>query len=218
MGKERCRCQWGYHVTGQANREEIDSERRKEKPLKGKCIGFVLPGSGSDGAAGEASMRSCQKIPPCVVEPMPAGSRMDPPLAKAKAIRNHSNASGITYLRRKKSCCADESCGQRRAEQEHVNNYADTKVSGEGGKEVLQVPEQRCSYGTDHGEAAVPLQPMEDHRDAKIHLQPGEGTHTRAGGCLKEAVTLWEAHAGAGFWQGPDNPQGEDPNWSRFSW
>ncbi|KAJ7413970.1 hypothetical protein BTVI_41911 [Pitangus sulphuratus] len=38
---------------------------------------------------------------------MPSGSRMDLPLAKAKPIRNDSNASVITYLRRKKSYWVD---------------------------------------------------------------------------------------------------------------
>ncbi|KAJ7403775.1 hypothetical protein WISP_149205 [Willisornis vidua] len=33
---------------------------------------------------------------------MPADSRMDPTLAKAKPVRNDSNASVITYLRRQR--------------------------------------------------------------------------------------------------------------------
>jgi len=43
---------------------------------------------------------------------------------------------------------------------------------------------------------AVPLQPMEVHSGAEIHLQPVE-----SGGCLKEAVTPWGAHSGAGSCQ-----------------
>lgn len=42
MGKEKCRCQWGYQVTGQANREETVSEKRKEKHLKREISGFFL--------------------------------------------------------------------------------------------------------------------------------------------------------------------------------
>lgn len=38
---------------------------------------------------------------------------------------------------------------------------------------------------------------MKDHMDADIHLQPVKETHTRAVGCPKEAVTLWEACVGA---------------------
>ena len=43
------------------------------------------------------------------------------------------------------------------------------------------------------------------------------GPHTRAGGCLKEAVTLRRTHAGAGSWQDLW-PCGErSPGWSRFA-
>lgn len=42
MGKEKCRCQWGYQVTGQASRKETDSEKRKEKHLKGEISVFFL--------------------------------------------------------------------------------------------------------------------------------------------------------------------------------
>jgi len=37
-----------------------------------------------------------------VIEPMPDGSKTDPPLAKAKPISNGGSASVITYLRRGK--------------------------------------------------------------------------------------------------------------------
>jgi len=47
-----------------------------------------------------ASVRSCQKLPQCLIKPVPAGSKMDPPLAKAKPISDGGSASGITYLRR----------------------------------------------------------------------------------------------------------------------
>jgi len=57
------------------------------------------------GATKVATVRSCQKLPPCLTEPMPAGSKTDPPLAKAKPFSN-GRAYGITYLRRwKKNCC-----------------------------------------------------------------------------------------------------------------
>ncbi|PKU39412.1 suppression of tumorigenicity 5 protein isoform x4 [Limosa lapponica baueri] len=41
---------------------------------------------------------------------------------------------------------------------------------------------------------AVPLQPMEVNSGRDSHLQPMEAP------MLKEAVTPWEAHAGAGSW------------------
>ena len=47
-----------------------------------------------------ASVRNCEKLPPCLIEPVPAGSETDPPLAKAKPISDSGSISGITYLRR----------------------------------------------------------------------------------------------------------------------
>jgi len=52
------------------------------------------------GAIGVASVRSCEKLPPYLIEPAPAVSKMDPPLAKVKPISDSGNASVRTYLRR----------------------------------------------------------------------------------------------------------------------
>jgi len=49
------------------------------------------------GAIGVASVRNCEKLLPCLIRPVPAGSRMDPLLAKGKPISNGASASGITY-------------------------------------------------------------------------------------------------------------------------
>jgi len=68
------------------------------------CCGFVWQGLGSGGAIRVASVRSSEKLPPCLTEPMPASSKMDPPLAKAKPISNGSRSSVVTYLRRGKTC------------------------------------------------------------------------------------------------------------------
>jgi len=53
-----------------------------------------------------ASVRSCKKLFPCLIKPVPAVSKMDPQLAKTKPISNGGSASVITYLRkgRKKLC------------------------------------------------------------------------------------------------------------------
>ena len=94
-----------------------------------------------------ASVRSCQKLPLCLIGPMPAGSKMDPLLAKAEPISDSGSASGITDLRRgKKTTCA---VAARREEREDVRATAlQTPRSGKKeGEEVLQAPEQRfpCS-------------------------------------------------------------------------
>ncbi|KFW67206.1 Oxysterol-binding protein-related protein 10, partial [Pygoscelis adeliae] len=46
-----------------------------------------------------------------------AGSKMDPPLAKAKPISDGGSTSGITYLRRGKSCCATATAAEERASE-----------------------------------------------------------------------------------------------------
>jgi len=50
-----------------------------------------------------ASVRSCEKLLPCLIKPVPASSKMDLLLAKAKPISDSGSASGITYLRRGKN-------------------------------------------------------------------------------------------------------------------
>lgn len=47
-----------------------------------------------------ASVRRCQKHPPCPTKLKPVSSKMDPPMAKAKPISNHtSTIVGIMHLR-----------------------------------------------------------------------------------------------------------------------
>ncbi|GAB0181865.1 acid sphingomyelinase-like phosphodiesterase 3b [Grus japonensis] len=110
---------------------------------------------------------------------MPAGSKMDPPLAKAEPISNGGNTSGLTALRRgKKSVQHKEQLqperGVRRCER---NNFADTQVSAEGGAggapgagaEIPLQPMEKTMV-----RQAVPLQPMEVDGGADVHLQPME--------------------------------------------
>ena len=62
----------------------------------------------------------CEKMleaaPSCQTEPVPAGSKMDPLLAKAEPISDGGSASGITYLRRGKSHCAAAIAARERRE------------------------------------------------------------------------------------------------------
>ena len=66
------------------------------------------------GATGVGSVRSCQKLLPCLKDPVPHNSRMDPPQVKTESVIGSGNASGILYLRGKKSYCAETNCGQKR--------------------------------------------------------------------------------------------------------
>jgi len=58
-----------------------------------------------EGVTEVASVRSCEKLPLCLIKPVPAGFKTDTPLAKAKPVSNDGSASVITYLRRKTPFC-----------------------------------------------------------------------------------------------------------------
>jgi len=60
-----------------------------------------------------APVRSCEKLPPCLTEPMPTISKTDLLLAKAKPIRDDGDASVITYLR-----SGRKNCGERAVKRE----------------------------------------------------------------------------------------------------
>ena len=59
-----------------------------------------------------ASVRSCKKLPQCLTEAMPAGSKTDLLLTKAEPISDGGSTSGITYLRRG-NVADNSSCSQR---------------------------------------------------------------------------------------------------------
>jgi len=77
------------------------------------CSGFAWPGFGGGGATGVASVRSCQKLPLCPTDPVPAGSKMDPLVAKAQPISNGGSASGITQLKRGEPPLYNGNCSRR---------------------------------------------------------------------------------------------------------
>ena len=69
-----------------------------------RCIGFVWQGFGSGGGyRGGFCKKLLEASPVFKREPIPAGSKTDPPPAKAEPISDSGNASVITFLRRKKS-------------------------------------------------------------------------------------------------------------------
>jgi len=93
---------------------------------------------------------------------------------------------------------------------------AGTKVREEGGGKRCsrcQTRDSPAARGADHSEAGCPLQPMEVHGGADLHLQPMEDlmpeqVDAPKGGCdpvgspywsrlLAGPVTPWETHAGA---------------------
>lgn len=60
-----------------------------------------------------ASLGSCWKFPHYLTEQIPAGSSLDPLLAKAEPSRDGSYASGITYFRRTGDKTAHFAAGER---------------------------------------------------------------------------------------------------------
>jgi len=133
-------------------------------------------------------VRSCWKLPPHPTEPVPAGSKMDLPLAKVKSISNDGSTSGMTYLRRGVG-----------------GNLCKLQLKRQVRETALQMPRsvqeegRRCSRHRSRGSPAAMEQiiakqavptAMEAHRGADPHLQPQGERHARAGGCPKEAVTL----------------------------
>jgi len=149
----------------------INIKVRKSHAAVHMCIGFAWQGFGSRAATGVASVRNCWKLPLGLTQPVPASSKMDLPLAKAKLITGGGSASVITYLRR----------GTRNLQQERGicarNNSADTEVSEEGGEggaagtgaEILLQPMMKTKV-----RQAVSLKPMEVNGGAEVQLQPME--------------------------------------------
>ena len=124
------------------------------------------------GSTGVASVRRCQKLPWCLIQPVPASSKMDLPLAKAKAISSGGSTSVIRYVRRGGKLRRER--GVRICKRK---NSADVKVSegGRGGAPgaIAKIPLQLVVKTMVR--QAVPLQSMEVHGGADIHLQPMEG-------------------------------------------
>lgn len=113
---------------------------------------------------GVASVRSCSRLPPCVTEPMPAGSKADLLLAKTEPGSDSGSTSGIMHLGRGKKIIAQKHLwpkkrGVRICEQ---NSPADCKDGEE-----------------QEGRGA----------GADIHLQPTEGPYQSR--VLEGHMALW---------------------------
>ncbi|GAB0175668.1 acid sphingomyelinase-like phosphodiesterase 3b [Grus japonensis] len=115
---------------------------------------------------------------------MPAGSKMDPLMAKAEPISDGGSTSGVTRLGGrggKEWQLLQPERGVRRCER---NNSADPKVSAEGG--ARGAPGARAEIPLQILEKtmvrqAVPLQPIEVYGGAEIPPAACGGPHTRAG-------------------------------------
>jgi len=159
---------------------------------------------------------------------MPAGSKMDLPLAKAKPIINAGSASAITLLE------AEKVVVQQQLQQERVRVCETTLQTSRSvqkeGQEVLQAPEQRfpCSPWSRPWQGRLcPCSPRRSMVEQRPTCSLGRTPRRSRGLCPKEAVThgepMWEqapgrtcgpmergAHARAGLlaglvtpWKGP---------------
>lgn len=113
-------------------------------------IGFAWQGFGSKGAIGMASLRISQKLLLHPTDPGSDGSEMNPPLAKAEPISDSDSSSGTMYLK-KGIQKLQHSSGRKALDRIcERNNFADIKVSAEGGAggapgiEALIPPQPWC--------------------------------------------------------------------------
>jgi len=107
------------------------------------CSGFAWQGFGSGGAIGVASVRSCEKLPPCLIKPVPAGSKMDLMLAKTKEVSDSGSASVVTYLRRGRKNCSETTAEREERDDVKENTLQTPRSVKKEGEEVLKVPEHR---------------------------------------------------------------------------
>ncbi|GAB0179480.1 AN1-type zinc finger protein 5-like [Grus japonensis] len=118
---------------------------------------------------------------------MPAGSKMDLLLAKAKPISNKGSASAITYLRKekKKKGAAAFAAGDNVSEE-----GGEVGAPATGAEIPMQLVEKTMVR------QAVPLQPMEVNGGADIHMQPMEDptpeqVNAPKGGCDPMGSPCW---------------------------
>jgi len=119
----------------------------------------VWQGFGSGGL--EYRRGFCENLPPCLIKLVPAGSKTDPPLPKAKPVSNGGSTSVITYLKKgRKKLYVVRRHLERRVRPCERKNSADIKVREEGGgRRCLRHWSRESSLAThaeDHDEAGCP--------------------------------------------------------------
>lgn len=132
---------------------------------------------------------------PCLIEVIPAGSRMDLLLTQAEPISDCGSASGIRLLKGQKLLH-----NSQREKWEHWerSSSADSKVTEERGRRCFRYQCRDCpaAHDEDHGVAGCAPAAPQGSRDP-----PAASGGPHGGTCryLKEAVTLWEPHTREGF-------------------
>ena len=62
-----------------------------------------------------AYVRSCEKLPPRLIKPVPAGCKTDPPLSRARPVSDGGSASVVTCLSKgtKENSAVKQRCRER---------------------------------------------------------------------------------------------------------
>ncbi|GAB0205645.1 hypothetical protein GRJ2_003030100 [Grus japonensis] len=152
---------------------------------------------------------------------MPAGSKTDPLLAKAKPISDGGSTSGIMYLRKKKKIRQQQLHLERGVRRCERNNFADTQVSEEGGGggapgARAEIPLQRLEKTMVR--QAVQLQPMDVHSGAYIHLQPMEDHTPEQMDAYKGGYDPLGSPRWSRLLAGPVAPWREEPRPEQVCW
>jgi len=155
---------------------------------------------------------------------MPTSSKTDPLLAKAEPISNDGSASGITFLRRGEKKFKNLHNGNMQQERGvricERNNSAVTKVSEGGGGgapgTTAEIPLQ--SVMKTMVRQAVSLQPVEEHGEEDIPLQPMEDptlvqVDAPEGSCDPVESPCWSM-----LLAGPVDPWREKPTLEQVCW
>lgn len=131
-----------------------------------KCIGVAWQSLVATGARGVF----CEKLPEgslCPTEPIPAGWKTDPLLAKAEPIRDGGSSSGIRK-------------GNSAVQRQQREDWGDERAA------ALQAPRSVKQERGGGAHPEIPLQPMEVHGGAEILLQPVEEPTPEQVGAPKE--------------------------------
>ncbi|OPJ73629.1 hypothetical protein AV530_005946 [Patagioenas fasciata monilis] len=91
---------------------------------------------------------------------MPAGSKMDPPLAKVEPISRSGSASEINYIRRGKACCTTANEAEEKSKDNVTEMALQTpkavKKEWQRGRRSSRcwMRDSPAAFDVDHGEAS----------------------------------------------------------------
>ena len=158
-----------------------------------------------------ASVGRCQQLPPCPMEPMPAGSQTDPLLAKAEPGSDAGSASGITGFKRGKVPAQEQLQGERGGSPWESNSPAAPQARAGGGRGGSR---RRSPWGSPRrGRLCPQLRGVTGSRPPPA----APGTPCWGRGCPEEAVSRGQPVLEQ-LLAGPVAPRGEEPGLGQGCW